>query len=304
MADSEIIIRLLEKVERRLRTNRLFEELTSGLTFFLVFPVALKIWDLFFPLTAKPLAVLVGAWLISLAGYSAWRVLQQGTLSQVAASIDKKAGLCDEIKTAFWFINNPRPSEWIDVLIQRAAKSMRGLDVNRLYPRSIPRTSYLAATMILVFVGLNFVPASSSHNWLTLQAAPAVKPPTQQVAKSEVAEEIGSTEKTEADLDAPPKDVPQEPPESQPADDEIGGLEGGILTFQFEQQRLDATPAAGSTPDDYNPIKSSKSKLNYRAIRSEIEAAKKDRLNQDHLPWEYRSLIKDYFQAMRPPNKK
>ena len=36
----------------------------------------------------------------------------------------------------------------------------------------------------------------------------------------------------------------------------------------------------------------------------EIEAAKKDRLNQDHLPWEYRSLIKDYFQAMRPPNKK
>jgi hypothetical protein len=44
-----------------------------------------------------------------------------------------------------------------------------------------------------------------------------------------------------------------------------------------------------------------RSKLDYRNVKSELSAAQKDLLNQDYIPWEYRPLIKSYFQAIRPP---
>ena len=191
--------------------------------------------------------------------------------------------------------------------IQRAAKNAHRLDLDRLYPFSVPRTSYMAATMILLFVGLNFIPLSSNHNWLTLRAAPALSINGQPDKQSnEAGEEITTAEKLEPDLPPPEdKDASGDGPEPPPVVDEIGGLDGeGVLKFQFEQQKLDARPEEETKPEDFNPIKSSKSKLVYRAIRSEIEAAKKDKLNQEHIPWEYRPLIKDYFQAIRPPKKK
>jgi hypothetical protein len=173
MSDKDIIIASLQRVERRIRTNRLFNELTLAVTLFLAFPLALKLWDLFFPIRGRTVAMLAGLWGVLFIGYIVWRVLQKGTLSQAAASIDKNAGLHDEIKTAFWFIKNPRESEWVDTQLKRAATNARAINVAGLYPRRVPRTSYIAAAMILVFVALNFVPLPVNHNWLALEAAPA-----------------------------------------------------------------------------------------------------------------------------------
>jgi hypothetical protein len=50
--------------------------------------------------------------------------------------------------------------------------------------------------------------------------------------------------------------------------------------------------------------KQERSKLDYRNVKSELSPAQKDLLNQDRIPWEYRSLIKDYFQAIRPQSGK
>ena len=50
MSDKEIIIASLRRVERRIRTNRLFNELTFSAALFLAVPLVLKIWDLFEPL--------------------------------------------------------------------------------------------------------------------------------------------------------------------------------------------------------------------------------------------------------------
>ena len=47
-----------------------------------------------------------------------------------------------------------------------------------------------------------------------------------------------------------------------------------------------------------------RSKLDYRNVKSELTAAQKDVLNKDGIPWEYRPLIKGYFEAIRPPIKK
>ena len=50
--------------------------------------------------------------------------------------------------------------------------------------------------------------------------------------------------------------------------------------------------------------KQERSKLDYRNVESDLTPAEKDLLNQDHIPWEYRALIKSYFQALRPSIKK
>src|SRR5213594_150392 len=173
MTDKEIIIKSLERVERRIRTNRLLNELALGATFFLAFPLALKAWDLFDPLRGATIAFIAGIWILLFAAYVVWRSLYRATLRQAAAVIDKAAGLNDEIKTAFWFIHNPRPSEWVDIQIHRASLRAQRMNLDRFFPRRIPKTSYLAAGLFLLFAGLNFVPLPWNHNWLALQAAPA-----------------------------------------------------------------------------------------------------------------------------------
>ena len=173
MSDREIITTWLKRVERRIRANRLFRELTFGSTLLLAFPLGLKVWDLFSPFRARTLTILFTLWAVGFGAHLVWQLLQKGTLGQAAASVDTTADLQDEIKTALWFIHHPRASEWVDAQIRRAAKDAQRLNLDRLYPRNIPKTIYLAIAMILVFVALNFVPLSWNHNWLTLEAAPA-----------------------------------------------------------------------------------------------------------------------------------
>src|SRR5439155_9705424 len=92
-----------------------------------------------------------------MAGYLVWRLRQRIPVNQTATSIDLKAGLKDEIRTAAWFIRNPRSSVWVDTQIQRAARKAVKIDVRRAYPGTIPPTSYMAAAMVVILIGLHFV---------------------------------------------------------------------------------------------------------------------------------------------------
>src|SRR2546422_7054761 len=83
MSDKEIIIKSLERVERRIRTNRLLNELALGATFFLAFPLALKVWDLFDPLRGATIAFIAGIWILLFAAYVVWRSLYRATLRQI-----------------------------------------------------------------------------------------------------------------------------------------------------------------------------------------------------------------------------
>ena len=172
MSDRELIVKSLRKVERRLRRNRLCGDFLWGLALFLIFPLGFKVLDLFVPFTGMTVAIAVGIWFVALAAYSARLLLmQKGTLAQAAAAVDKRLALHDELKTACWFIENPRASDWVDVQIERAAKSAQKVDVDRLYPRAVPNSLYWAAGMLVLVAGLNFVPYSQNHNWLALEAA-------------------------------------------------------------------------------------------------------------------------------------
>lgn len=181
MSDKDAIIRVLKKVEGRVRSNRLLHELALGAALFLVVPVSLKLWDLVSPLRAVTITVALVVWLAVFAGYVVSRALLKGTLDYAAISIDQTAGLHDEIKTAFWFIHHPFSSRWIDAQIARAARQAEALDLKALYPRTVPRVAYLAAGLVLTFVALNFLPLPLNYNWLMLQAAPVHLSAQQQI---------------------------------------------------------------------------------------------------------------------------
>jgi hypothetical protein len=157
MSDREIIIQLLRSVEWRLRANRLLREFMLGASVVLAFLVGFKLLGLFIPMGAAAVTAADGACALLLVGALLWRFRQKESLDRAAASVDQKAGLKDEIKTAFWFIRNPRSSDWIDGQINRAARKASKIDVPRAYPGTIPRASYIAAAMVVLLIGLNFV---------------------------------------------------------------------------------------------------------------------------------------------------
>src|ERR1051325_603845 len=122
MSDTELILQLLRRVEWRLRTARLLQDFLLAISVPLATAITLRLWDLFSPLAGTTVTTLTSAGAAIVAGYLIWRFPQRVPLEQAAASIDTKAGLNDEIKTAAWFIRNRRGSVWVDAQIQRAAR--------------------------------------------------------------------------------------------------------------------------------------------------------------------------------------
>jgi hypothetical protein len=173
MSDREIIVSSLRKAERRIRTNRLLGDLTFGLSVFLVFPFLFKIWDLFSPFRGRTVVTALTIWFVALIAYFVWRAREKGSLEQAASETDSRAGLYDELRSAYWFIRNPKVSDWVDVQIRRAAQKASNLNIDHLFPRVLPRASYVATSLIVVVILLNFLPLSMNHNWLLMQAAPA-----------------------------------------------------------------------------------------------------------------------------------
>ena len=77
------------------------------------------------------------------------------------------------------------------------------------------------------------------------------------------------------------------------------------LDVQLEQEKLTGQPDGGLPKPEKTEEASrqERSKLDYRNVPSDLSPAQKDLLNQDRLPWEYRQLIKQYFEAIRSQQK-
>src|SRR5262245_43585639 len=151
MSDTEIVIHLLRRIERRLRATRLQEELPRGLSVILVVLIVLKIWDQTITyMTAMGAALFVG--------YVVWCLRKKEGFYRAAASIDRKAALNDQMTTALWFIDHQLASEWVESQIHRAARRAAKIDVVRAYPSNISRSFYVAAGLVVVFAALNFAP--------------------------------------------------------------------------------------------------------------------------------------------------
>src|SRR5262245_11778495 len=165
MLDREIILRLLEDVARRQRKNRMLRDASAGLSMSLLVLVGFKLIDLISPFRGATVVAILTTWAIATAAWLALRLRGNETLEQSAAHIDEQANAHDEIKTAYWFIRNPRQSPWVDTQLHRAAKSAAKMQVETLCPIPIPRAAYVAAALILLLAVLNFLPLPWNNNW-------------------------------------------------------------------------------------------------------------------------------------------
>jgi hypothetical protein len=173
MSERDTILRLLTAVARRLRLNQTIRDVSAGLSIALLVLVGVKVVDLFSPFSGTAVISVLTIWALATAGWIVWQLRGSGTLDNAATLIDERAGAHDEIKTAFWFIRNPKESPWVDAQIQRAAKNASRMEIESLCPRVIPRPFYAVAGLIILLATLNFLPLPWNHNWLFLQAAPA-----------------------------------------------------------------------------------------------------------------------------------
>src|SRR5688572_3182571 len=159
MPDNETIVDLLKKVHQRRRRNRIFKELGVALSIVMPLPVLLKLWDLWSPLRGRTVLIALGVWAIGAVVFIVSRLKSTPTtLSEEAAVLDRQAGLHDEIRTAYWFTQSPRRSAWIDAQIQRAVHTAQRLNIDKLYPRIIPKMIYVPAGLALLLGVLNFLP--------------------------------------------------------------------------------------------------------------------------------------------------
>lgn len=172
MSDRELILDFLRRAEKRARSNKRFNEIAGTLAVALLVPIGFKILDLFFVFRGRTVTLFLALWAIVTLVWVVVRVRGRSPLSHIAGNIDRKARLNDQLKTAYWFIENPRKSDWVDVQIHRTAQATGRIPLNTIFPLQIPRTSYLVGGLLFLLVALNFVPLSFNHNWVYLQAAP------------------------------------------------------------------------------------------------------------------------------------
>jgi hypothetical protein len=116
-------------------------------------------------------AVFFAVWGTTTAAVLGWRARGSETLADAAARLDRQADMHDQVKTAYWFIRHPSPSDWIDVQIRRTAQDAKRINIDSVFRYPVPKAFYRASALLLVLLLLNFLPQSLDHNWLYLQGA-------------------------------------------------------------------------------------------------------------------------------------
>ena len=155
MSDRQAILRALEQIRRRLRLTRALHDIALILG---MVAIALLLWRVPHVFAGQP-AVLAAAVLAALLSWivGAWLLVRgrmgaRSTLGAAAAAADARAGLKDEMKTAYWFLEQPSPSPWVSAQIARAAQSARRLEPAALVPLRIDRTTLAGGSAALVLV--------------------------------------------------------------------------------------------------------------------------------------------------------
>ena len=166
------ILGALERIHGRLRLNAALRDaaLLGGLLV-----LCLLTWRLlrvFGDAAPAAFALTTLAAILLWIGGTAWlvrnRLADRRSLANVAAEADARAGLKDELASAYWFLSATVGSRWIAAQIARAARVARTLDARRLVPVHVP-----VSALIPLLAGLPLLGAA----WL-MQPLPRSAPTT------------------------------------------------------------------------------------------------------------------------------
>lgn len=176
MSDLHLIESTLAKTAQRRRLERGFRRLWQGLFFgAVIWLVLLAIYKL----APIPDAWIVYSWLIlpvsALFGFL-WGWSRRIGMAETARWVDGQRKLQERLSTALEVAHDERSGEWKDLIVSDAAKTVSTLKVKDLLPFQLPMASRWALLILILGVGLGFVPEYRSKTQLQAQQdAAAIK---------------------------------------------------------------------------------------------------------------------------------
>ena len=163
------ITALLKRIDLKVRFNRTLLHLSVASCLVIGALVLIELLPRLVPVTMPPDGLIVGAGSAAFLAFLLWSQLGGRQLVRAAGVADRRAGLNDEIKSAYWFMRQDDSSPWIDLLVGRAADTARRLKLRGLVPVTIPKRFGVALALFGLLQVLALVP--SDGPLLTFAAA-------------------------------------------------------------------------------------------------------------------------------------
>lgn len=153
------ITAVLRRIDLKVRFNQTLLHLSVATCLVLGALLLIEVAPLLVPVSVPPGTLIVAAGSVAFLAFLIWSQVGGWRLERAAGVADQRAGLHDEIKSAYWFIRQDDSSPWVDLLVGRAAQTARRLDPRRLVPVTIPRRFGLALVLFGLLQVMALVPS-------------------------------------------------------------------------------------------------------------------------------------------------
>jgi hypothetical protein len=155
-----MITAVLKRIDLKVRFNQTLQQLSVASCFVVGALLMIELAPLLIPVRVPP-----GGWIVAMGSavflvFFVWSQRGGQQLERAAGVADVRAGLNDEIKSAYWFMRQDDPSLWVDLLVGRAAGTAHSLDPRRLVPVVIPKLFGVALALLVLLQLLALVPSN------------------------------------------------------------------------------------------------------------------------------------------------
>ncbi len=159
-SERSTITAILKRIDLKVRFNQTLLHLSVASCLVLGVLVLMELGPRLVPVPVPPGSLIVGAGSAIFLVFLLWSQLGARQLQRAAGVADVRAGLNDEIKSAYWFMRQDDSSPWIDLLVTRAAGTARRLNLRGLVPVAIPKRFGIALALFGLLQILALVPSS------------------------------------------------------------------------------------------------------------------------------------------------
>ena len=150
---------VLKRIDLKVRFNQTLHHLSVATCLVLGVLLLIEVAPLLVPVSVPSGGLIVVVGSAAFTAFLLWSQLGGRRLELAAGVADLRAGLNDEIKSAYWFMRQDDASPWTDLLVGRAAKTARRLDPRRLVPVAIPKRFGVALALFGLLEVMAFVPS-------------------------------------------------------------------------------------------------------------------------------------------------
>jgi hypothetical protein len=162
----ESILHALQPIARRLWWRALRDHIATGVCIALAAAIGFQLLRLISPANVALWRVLLAIGVLAAIAWVAWQGRRQLNLARAASEADERANLKDELKSAYWFLGRDERSPLIEVLLQRACGTAKGLIAPQVVPGVAPKRVALLISLAVVTGALAWWSPRLAHSSL------------------------------------------------------------------------------------------------------------------------------------------